>query len=76
MPKSFSTSLDTSSVQESLSRSRQEETFSAMSEKSMAVESVTLIEVPLSKNKKKKTEFNLRKSIAWNSAFLTEDGAF
>ena len=76
MPKSFSIKLDTSSVQESLSRSRQEETFSAMSEKSVAIESATLSEDPLSKNKKKKTGFNMRKSIAWNNAFLTEDGAF
>ena len=46
-----------------------------MSEKSVGIESATLSEDPLLKNKKK-TGFNLRKSIAWNNAFLTEDGAF
>ena len=47
-----------------------------ISDKTADVDLPLLTEEPVLKTKKKKNGFNLRKSLAWNNAFITEEGRF
>jgi hypothetical protein len=62
-------------AQDNLSGNLQGGTFSSLSELTQDVVGLRLSEEP-SLKEKKKHGFNLRNSLAWNNAFLTEDGMF
>jgi hypothetical protein len=70
------TIMDTHAISNAGSVQENDSSCQSVSEETVDINSPEVSQEPVLSKKKKKNGFNLRKSLAWNNAFMTEEGEF